>query len=192
MNLAQPDQSTMVLKVAGGHNCWLVERAVLRRHSHHLDQELGRRRVRGRRRRSSCRRRSIKDVGSSKTFPATANDNGAASFAQTIYPLLSQFCSRCHSANATTPQSPFFASSDVDEAYANAQAKINLDTPDLSRFYVRLHDECHNCWIPSGGTAVSCPQSSAIMLAAIQAFVDGIVPTQVDPALQLSQGTDSL
>ncbi len=123
-----------------------------------------------------------KDVGSTKTFPASA-----AGFQATIYPLLTQFCSRCHSANALTPQTPYFASSDVNEAYANAQAKINLDTPDLSRFYVRLHDESHNCWVPQGSSAVSCPQSSATMLAAIQAFVNGIAVSTVDPSLVLSK-----
>ena len=34
---------------------------------------------------------------------------------------LTQYCSRCHSSGATTPQSPFFAEADVDEAYAAAQ-----------------------------------------------------------------------
>ena len=49
---------------------------------------------------------ALKDVGSTKTFPASASDNGSAAFAQTVYPLLSQFCSRCHSAGAATPQTP--------------------------------------------------------------------------------------
>lgn len=186
VNLAQPDQSKMVLKVAGGHNCWLSSaQSCADILTTWIKAWAGG--VSSGGTQIQLQAPVLKDVGSTKTFPATANDNGAASFAQTIYPLLSQFCSRCHSANATTPQTPYFASSDVNEAYANAQAKINLDTPDLSRFYVRLHDESHNCWIPQGAMAVSCPQSSAIMLAAIQAFVDGIVPTQVDPTLQLSK-----
>jgi hypothetical protein len=186
VNLAQPDQSRMVIKVAGGHNCWLSSpQSCADILTTWIKAWAGGVSAGGTQ--IQLQAPVIKDVGSTKTFPAGASDNGAASFAQTIYPLLSQFCSRCHSANATTPQTPYFASSDVNEAYANAQAKINLDTPDLSRFYVRLHDESHNCWTPQGASAVSCPQSAAIMLAAIQAFVDGIAPTQVDPALVLSK-----
>ena len=52
---------------------------------------------------------------------------------------------------------------------------------------MRLHDESHNCWVTPGDTAVSCPKSAAAMLAAIQAFVAGIAPTQVDPSLVLSK-----
>ena len=186
VNLAQPDQSRLVIKVAGGHNCWLSSpQACADILTTWIKAWAGGVSAGGTQ--IQLQAPVVKNVGNTKTFPATANDNGAAAFAQTVYPLLSQFCSRCHSANATTPQTPYFASSDVKEAYANAQAKINLDTPDLSRFYVRLHDESHNCWVPQGAPAVSCPQSSAIMLAAIQAFVDGIVPTQVDPALVLSK-----
>ena len=180
VNLAQPDQSRMVVKVAGGHNCWLASPQacadILTTWIKNWAGGLS----------SGGTQIQLvapvdKAVGNSKTFPADS-----AAFAATVYPLLTQFCSRCHSANAATPQTPYFASSDVKEAYANAQAKINLDTPTLSRFYVRLHDESHNCWAPGGG-AVSCSGSSAIMLAAIQAFVDGILPTTVDPTLVLSK-----
>jgi hypothetical protein len=186
VNLAQPDQSLMVIKVGGGHNCWLASPQacadILTTWIKNWAGGVS----------SSGTQIQLvapvdKTVGSTKVFPTNATDNGNASFAQTIYPLLSQFCSRCHSESATTPQTPYFASSDVNEAYAAAQAKINLDTPTLSRFYVRLHDESHNCWVAPGDSAVSCPKSSAAMLAAIQAFVNGIAPTQVDPALVLSK-----
>jgi hypothetical protein len=181
VNLSQPDQSRMVLKVAGGHNCWLSSaQACADILTTWIKNWAGG--VSGGGTQIQLVAPLDKDVGSTKTFPASA-----AGFQATIYPLLTQFCSRCHSANALTPQTPYFASSDVNEAYANAQAKINLDTPDLSRFYVRLHDESHNCWVPQGSSAVSCPQSSATMLAAIQAFVDGIVVQPVDPTLVLSK-----
>ncbi len=186
VNLSQPDQSAMVLKVAGGHNCWLSSpQACADIITTWIKNWAGGATAGATQ--VTLQAPTIKSVGSTKTFPADASANGSASFAQTIYPLLSQFCSRCHNASATTPQTPYFASSDVDEAYANAQSKINLDTPTLSRFYVRLHDESHNCWTPPGDTAVSCPKSSAAMLAAIQAFVGGIAPTQVDPTLVLSK-----
>jgi hypothetical protein len=186
VNLAQPDQSRMVIKVAGGHNCWLASaQACADILTTWIKNWAGG--VSSGGTQIQLVAPVDKTVGSTKVFPANATDNGNASFAQTVYPLLSQFCSRCHSASATTPQTPYFASSDVNEAYAAAQAKINLDTPSLSRFYVRLHDESHNCWVAPGDAAVSCPKSSATMLAAIQTFVDGIAPTQVDPSLVLSK-----
>ena len=187
VNLAQPDQSRMVIKVAGGHNCWLSSPAacadIL---TTWIKAWAGGVAAGGTQ--IQLQAPTIKDVGSTKTFPAnaTVSDKPNASFEKTIWPLLLANCSRCHSANATTPQTPYFASTDVNEAYANAQAKINIDTPALSRLYVRLHDESHNCWAPGGG-AVSCPNSSAIMLAAIQTFVDGIDVRAVDPALVLSK-----
>ena len=158
VNLAQPDQSRMVLKVAGGHNCWLSSpQACADILTTWIKAWAGGVAAGGTQ--IQLLAPTIKDVGSTKTFPANATDNGNASFANTIYPLLLANCSRCHSANATTPQTPYFASSDPKEAYANAQAKINIDTPTLSRFYVRLHDESHNCWAPGGGP-VNCPNSS--------------------------------
>ena len=181
VNLSQPDQSRMVVKVAGGHNCWLSSpQACADILTTWIKNWAGG--VSSGGTQIQLVAPMDKDVGSTKTFPSDSS-----LFGSTVYPLLTQFCSRCHSANALTPQTPYFASSDVKEAYANAQAKINLDTPELSRFYVRLHDESHNCWIPSGGSAVSCPQSSATMLAAIQAFVNGIPVTAVDPSLVLSK-----
>jgi cytochrome c553 len=186
VNLAQPDQSRMVVKVAGGHNCWLSSpQACADILTTWIKNWAGGVSAGGTK--IQLVPPVSKDVGSTRTFPATATSGGVNSFASTIYPLLSQFCSRCHSASAATPQTPYFASSDVAEAYANAQAKINLDTPTLSRFYVRLHDESHNCWVTPGDTAVSCLKSSAAMLAAIQAFVNGIAPTQIDPNLVISK-----
>ena len=186
VNLSQPDQSIMVAKVAGGHNCWLS--------SPQACADILTTWIKAWAGGAASGTTQIQlvaptdtTVGSSKNFPAHATDNGSAAFANTIYPLLSQFCSRCHSEGAVTPQTPYFASSDVNVAYAAAQAKINLDTPTLSRFYVRLNSESHNCWVPPGGTAVSCPQSAAAMLAAIQAFVGGIPLTQIDPNLVVSK-----
>ncbi len=120
-----------------------------------------------------------KDVGSSKTFP-----DSSALFATTVYPILHHqnpvYCARCHNPSAAAPQKPYFASDDVNEAYAEVKAKISLDTPELSRLYVRLHDESHNCWS-------DCAQNSADMLAAITAFANGIQPTEVDPTLTVSK-----
>jgi Concanavalin A-like lectin/glucanases superfamily len=180
VNLVQPDQSRMVVKVAGGHNCWLS--------SAQACADILTTWIRSWAGGTSSGGTQVAlvappdhTVGSSKTFPSDS-----ALFGSTVYPLLSQFCARCHSSSAAAPQSPFFASSDVVEAYAAVKAKINLDNVALSRLYVRLHDENHNCWIVPGDTAVSCPNSSARMLTQLQAFATGIAPTQVDPTLTVS------
>ena len=48
VNLTQPDQSRMVIKVGGGHNCWLASASACARHPHGLDSQLGRRYRHGR------------------------------------------------------------------------------------------------------------------------------------------------
>jgi hypothetical protein len=104
-----------------------------------------------------------------------------------VYPLLTRFCSGCHTSSSATAQQPYFASSNINEAYAAAQPKMNLASPDQSRFYIRLADEFHHCWVtPSSGGAPDCPGSSAAMLAAITAFANGIPVTPIDPALVVS------
>ena len=90
-----------------------------------LDPQLGRPDAGRHARRAARSRRRSRTSGASKTFPASP-----ALFGSTVYPVLTQYCSRCHSSGATTPQSPFFAEADVDVAYAAVRAKINLDSPD--------------------------------------------------------------
>jgi len=177
VDLVQPDQSRIVTKVAGGHNCWLSSAQACADILTTWIRNWAGGAVAGG---TTIQLQAPLDfaVGSSRTFP-----DDAALFAGTLHPLLVQNCARCHAAGAASPVSPYFASSDVDEAYAAAKARINLDTITLSRFYVRLHDENHNCW----GTPVSCANSSATMLVQLQAFFNGIAPTQVDPALVLSR-----
>ena len=41
---------------------------------------------------------------------------------------------------------------------------MNLNTPALSRFYVRLATESHNCWATTAGGPVDCAGSAARML----------------------------
>jgi mono/diheme cytochrome c family protein len=179
VNLLQPDQSRMVLKVAGGHNCWLS--------SAQACGDILTTWIRNWAGSVATGGKQIQllapidlNVGSSKTFP-----DSATLFASTIYPVLHAAnrgnCVRCHSSGAATPQSPFFASNDVVEAYAAARAKINLDDPAASRFVVRLRDEFHNCW------TASCTPDAATMLAAVQAFASGIPLSQVDPQLVISK-----
>ena len=176
VDLSAPGQSRVVAKVAGGHHCWLASTAacgdtlttwIKNWAGIALGNTSGT---------IVLKAPVIQNAGSSRSFP-----DSSAQFAATVYPLLTKYCSRCHSPAAVTPQSPYFAQANVDAAYAAAQPKINLDQPELSRFYVRLHQEFHNCW---GG---DCNASSAAMLAAIQAFANGIPITPIDPSLVLSK-----
>jgi Concanavalin A-like lectin/glucanases superfamily len=174
VNLAQPSQSTMVQKVSGGHNCWLASPSACGDTlTVWITNWAGS---------SATGTTQIKltappeqTVGSSKSFPTDPT-----LFENTVYPLLTKYCSRCHSPSAVTPQQPYFASSDPVEAYSNAQAKIDLTDPAQSRFVVRLGTEFHNCWDV-------CANDAAAMLAAITSFANQIPLTQVDPTLVISK-----
>src|SRR6267378_4139127 len=190
VNLTRPDQSTLVLKVGSGHNCWVADpSACAATMLVWIQAWIGA----GSASITSVQLTAppVQAAGGGKQFPADST-----SFQATVYPLLRQFCSGCHTSSSATAQQPYFASANPDEAYAAAQQKINLASPNQSRFYVRLAEEFHHCWVtPSSGGAPDCPGSSATMLAAITAFANGIPVTQIDPnlvisnALALKQGT---
>ena len=122
----------------------------------------------------------IQDPGASKNFPVDAS-----LFATTIHPILTQYCSSCHTDSAAIPQSPFFAIANTDPdslaaAYDAARSKIDLETPANSRFVTRLSEEFHNCWD-------DCQANAAQMQTAIEAFADAIDPVEIDPQLVTSK-----
>jgi hypothetical protein len=175
VNLASPRDSRMVQKVAGGHNCWLASNDacadILTTWITAWAGATAGGGVQG----VVLKAPVIKDPGASKAFPGSP-----ALFASTVHPLLEQYCARCHVSTAAAAQSPYFASSDVDEAYAAAQVKINLDQPALSRLVVRLRQEFHNCWN-------DCAANADTMEAAIAAFANQVPATQVDSSLVYSK-----
>ncbi|HEY4644829.1 MAG TPA: LamG domain-containing protein [Steroidobacteraceae bacterium] len=181
VNLTQPADSRMVVKVGGGHNCWLAaDSACADLLTTWITNWAGA--AGGSGTQIQLVPPPIKDVGQSRNFPDTA----PASFAG-VHNLLTTFCSRCHTSSAVTPQAPYFASADIDEAYEAAKTKINLDNAAQSRLVVRLRNEFHNCWpVPAGG-APNCAGSADTMEAAIQAMIDSIPLTQVDPSLVISK-----
>jgi Concanavalin A-like lectin/glucanases superfamily len=194
VNLSNPSQSEFLLKVGGGHNCWVADpSACAATMLVWIQAWIGA---------GSASTTNITLVappvqapGGGKQFPADPTA-GNPSFQTAIWqPLLRQFCVGCHISSSATAQQPYFASADVNEAYAAAQPKINLVTPSDSRFVVRLRDEFHHCWATTPGGPPDCPGSAAAMLAAITAFANGIPVTPIDPnlvvsnALTLSQGT---
>jgi hypothetical protein len=174
VNLASPRDSRLVQKVAGGHNCWLAsDDACADILTTWISAWAGA--TAGGVTGVVLKAPVIRDPGTSKGFPASP-----ALFASTVHPLLEQYCSRCHTSTAAASQSPFFASSDVDEAYASVKTKINLDQPSLSRLVVRLRSEFHNCW-------GDCASNAATMETAIMSFAGQVPPTQLDPSLVYSK-----
>jgi hypothetical protein len=175
-NLTNPAASTMVAKVGSGHHCWLASNQACADTMTTWIQNWAGVTLGTSASVTKLVAPKIVDAGGSRAFPTDST-----LFAQTVYPVLTQYCSRCHSPTAVTPQSPYFAQPDVNAAYLAAQPEINLNSPSVSLFYVRLASQFHNCW--NG----NCPASAAAMLSAIQAFANGVPVTQVAPGLVLSK-----
>ncbi len=196
VNLEQPSSSRIVTKVAGGHNCWLSDANACAEILTTWITNWAGASIGGTGTQVKLVAPPDQTVGASKNFPGTNTD-----FASTVYPKLTKYCSGCHAPDSATPQAPYFASKDIDQAYQYAIPRINLNAPYSSRFVSRLVVDMHNCWGVCGtfsadGQSVT-PGSSAGagMLAAIQAFAN-LEPTQavdsslvVSHALNLAQGT---
>jgi mono/diheme cytochrome c family protein len=182
VNLAQPDQSRMVVKVAGGHNCWLQSPSACGDTlTVWIRNWAGATATGGTQ--IQLQAPTIKEVGGSKSFPASSTAFASSSLYALVRNAGTANCVRCHSSSAATQQQPFFADADPDTAYAAIRPKINLDNTDQSRVVVRLRDESHNCWGNAG-----CAANAQTMLDAVNAFADAIPVTNVDPALLISKG----
>ncbi len=175
VNLDSPRDSRIVTKVAGGHNCWLASPAACGDILTAWISAWAGATAGGGTTAVVLKAPPLRDPGASKSFPAAPD-----LFAATVHPLLEEYCARCHAPSAAGAQSPYFASADVNEAYAAAKVKINLDQPESSRLVLRLRSEFHNCWS-------DCASNSAEMEAAIRAFAGSVPATTVDPSLVLSK-----
>jgi cytochrome c553 len=175
VNLASPRDSRMVQKVAGGHNCWLASPAACADILTTWITNWAGTTAGGGTSGITLTPPPLRDPGASKAYPTSP-----ALFSTTVYPVVRQYCSRCHSPAAASPQSPYFASADLNEAYAAAKVKMDLDRPEQSRMVIRLRTEFHNCWS-------NCAADADEMEAAIRAFANQVPPTQVDPTLVLSK-----
>jgi hypothetical protein len=189
VNTSQPGQSTLVLRVGSGHNCWVASaQACADTMLTWIQNWIGG--GAGAAEKIQLVPPPDQSVGGTKTFPSDPTN-----FESLLWtPILRQFCWGCHDPNSATPQAPYFASSDPNQAYLEAQAKINLDDPAASRFVERLATESHHCWATTPGGAPDCPGSAARMLAAITAYANTIPATTVpsswviSKALMLQQG----
>jgi mono/diheme cytochrome c family protein len=182
VNLAQPDQSRMVAKVAGGHNCWLQSASacgdtltVWIRNWAGASASGGTQ--------IQLQAPTIKEVGGSKSFPVSSAAFASSSLYALVRDAGTANCMRCHSSNSATQQQPFFADADADAAYAAIKSKINLDNPSASRLVVRLRDEFHNCWGAAG-----CAANAQTMLDAVEAFVGPLPINEVPAGLLISKG----
>jgi Concanavalin A-like lectin/glucanases superfamily len=198
VNLAQPSTSRIVVKVSGGHNCWLADpNACGQILTTWISNWAG---ATGAASATQVQLKTppVQTVGQSLNFPLDATY-----YQTTVYTLTSKYCVRCHSstASAATMQSPYFADPTLATAYPAAIPKIDFtgcipsNSPTFaancgtnSRFYQRLLTDNHNCWD-------NCASDAAQMLAQIQAFAKLLTPANIDPslvvskALSLSQGT---
>lgn len=96
--------------------------------------------------------------------PPAPGPTDQAIFEATLYPHLTNqtnFCVTCHGVT----QAPTFAVTDATTSY-NAivtEQKVNLNTPAVSRVYLRPKDDRHNC-----GGDIECDRIAADFLTAIQ------------------------
>ena len=185
VDATDPSQSTLVLRVGSGHNCWVADpSACAATMQQWIQKWLGG---------GAASATSItlvpppvQSVGGSKVFPA--DSTGFQKYLWT--PILTVYCVACHTPTSPTAQAPYFAQSDPNQAYLAAQTKIDLSTPSASRFYDRLLQDQHHCWAtPQSNGAPDCPGSAAIMLQALTDYANSIPTTQLDPSLVVSKAT---
>ena len=182
IDLVNPENSEVVIRVANGHNCWNVDLDFCRTEmisyiESWRDGSAPSATV------VQLTAPAIYDPSGSKDFPEDSTD-----FAATVWPVLNSqsttpsHCQGCHSDTAPQAlrQTPYFASNDVDLAYDQAKGKIDLATPADSRLVEKLRDEFHNCWS-------DCATDAATMLAAITSLSDPIPVTSIDPDLVTSK-----
>ena len=194
VNLANPSTSLIVTKVSGGHNCWLADNSACGQILTTWISNWAGATGAASSTQVQLQAPPIQTVGQSLNFPGTPTE-----YQNTIYTLTGQYCSGCHSPNASAPQSPEFAGP-VSQILADYQAAIpkidftgcvpfNAKTCGInSRFYLRLAVDNHNCWS-------NCATDAAAMLAEIQTFAQSLTPSNINPsyviskALTLTQGT---
>jgi hypothetical protein len=179
VDIVQPASSEIVSKVGSGHNCWVDDDGVCATIlTTWIENWVGSAESGGRQ--IILTAPDPRDPDESKNFPDGPKVTGTngTSFENTVYPLLDEYCSDCHTSNEG--QNPFFADPDVSAAYEAAKPKMNLDTPANSRFVQKLRVEQHNCWD-------SCSDNSQEMEDAIILFAQGIAPTLVNENLVISK-----
>ncbi len=174
VNLDAPASSRLAEKVGGGHNCWLPSNAACATLIASYIEDWANGISGGSGRQIPLVAPPQNPPGSTLAFPA-----GSGGFATHVWPVLTANCAGCHKEDSATPQSPFFASDNQDDAYEAAKSKIDLNNPANSRLVVRLGSEFHNCWS-------DCTNDASTMRAAIQDFADTLTLDTVSAPLVFS------
>lgn len=91
-------------------------------------------------------------------------------FEGTVYPVLRDYCSSCHSTD-TLAQAPIHADSDVGLAHEYALTRVNFKKPIDSKLVVRLLIDRHNCF------GANCRVAGQEMLDAVTAWANAVTPT---------------
>ena len=95
-------------------------------------------------------------------YSAASRQQSINAFKTTVYPLITKMtCVDCH--GDAKKYQPYYAVSDVAQAWQTILVdakKINLETPEASRIYLRLKNDHHNC--------LDCDQEAAVILSAIK------------------------
>ena len=184
VNLSRPSESRLVTKVAGGHQCWLTsDSACADIMTTWVSNWAAGTAAADEVTTIQLQAPVLKAPGETRNFP-----EDPTLFADTVYPLLREYCANCHQSSAAFPVAPFVAAAEVTTAYAASKDRINLDLPDSSRFVIRLRDQFHNCWS-------DCQSDAQLMREAIAHMAEAIPVTGVDEqwvtssALTLFDGT---
>jgi len=179
--LANPSTSILVSKVGTGHNCWEAIDSVCSDSIENMINAWGGGGTSISSREIILTAPVIKEPGQSKNLPPLASDNDPNSFEKTLYPLLTTYCSNCHyEEGVISQQSPFFANiNDVNSSYSAAKAKINIDIPEQSRFFLKVQSG-HNCWD-------NCTSNAAEIRTEIENMAGAITPVTVDPNFVISK-----
>ncbi len=170
VDLVNPEDSILVQRVAGGHNCWSDDTDVCEEVMTEYIRRWANASVGGPASAVVLVPPPVHVPGATKNFPPSS-----ALFGSTVWPVVNEYCVACHAPGANNPQAPYFAQDDVDAAYAAVRNTISLNVPEDSRLHVRLRDENHNCWDND------CPAAASEMLTAIQAMANAITPTVPPP-----------
>jgi|GEM_PF-1761171 len=182
VDLTEPSQSIIVNKVRSGHNCWLTDDNACADIIESYVANWAGDSLAGGSESIQLTAPTQKDPGASKNFPESTGV-----FSSTVYPLLTTYCSDCHSDAATLAQQPYFASANIDTAYEAVKTKIDLLTPSSSRLVLRLGGEFHNCWSNCSTNAMEMDTKITAMAAAIDVTeVDADLVTSM--ALSLPDG----
>ena len=175
VNRSDPASSLLVTKVAGGHNCWTTSNVacadILTTYIANWVGGNG-----GSAKTIELRAPQLEDPGSTIALPSDSS-----LFATTVYPVLEEYCSECHSDGG---QTPYIASADVNTAYDQARSRIDATVPADSRLVQRLRFDFHNCWDGD------CAASANLMEMKILEMVKDLSATPVDPALVVSKAVE--